>query len=96
MTFRLEYAYLTFYTEPFMMTFPLHPIRDLLCSYTVEFQLSGRWLSASPIIRIGLARRVDLSRILQNYLALEVTCYRIKHGTELWLVELQMGRIREV
>jgi len=33
---------------------------------TVELHLSGRWLSRSPIIRIGLAFRVILSRILQN------------------------------
>ena len=31
---------------------------------TVELHLSGRWLSGSPIIRIGLALRVNLSRIL--------------------------------
>jgi len=33
---------------------------------TVELHLSGRWLSGSPIIRIGLALRVNLSRILQK------------------------------
>ena len=33
---------------------------------TVEFHLSGRWLSGHPIIRIGLALPVNLSRILQN------------------------------
>ena len=33
----------------------------------VELRLSG-----SPIIRIGLALRVNLSRILQNYLALKL------------------------
>jgi len=33
---------------------------------TVEFHLFGRWLTGSPIIRIGLALRVNLSRILQN------------------------------
>jgi len=33
---------------------------------TVELHLSRRWISGSPIIRIALARRVNLSRILQN------------------------------
>jgi len=33
---------------------------------TVEQHLSGRWLSWSPIIRIGLAFRVNLSRIPCN------------------------------
>jgi hypothetical protein len=32
---------------------------------TVELHLSGRWLSRSPIIRIGLALWVYVSRILQ-------------------------------
>jgi len=33
---------------------------------TEELHLTGRLLSGSPIIRIGLALRVNLSRILQN------------------------------
>jgi len=33
---------------------------------TVELHLSGRWLAGSPIIRFGLALRVNLSRIQQN------------------------------
>jgi len=33
---------------------------------TIELHLSGHWLSGTPIIRIGLALRVNLSRILQN------------------------------
>jgi hypothetical protein len=36
----------------------------------VEIDLSGRWLSRSPVIRIGLACRVNLSRILQNFVSL--------------------------
>jgi len=32
--------------------------------YTVELYSSGSWLSGSPIIRFGLAFRVNLSRIL--------------------------------
>jgi len=39
---------------------------------TAELHLSGRWLSGSPIIRIGLALRIILSRILQNYLVLKL------------------------
>jgi len=39
---------------------------------TAELHLSGRWLSVSPIIRIGLALRVNLSRILQNVLSLKL------------------------
>jgi len=37
-----------------------------MCKITAELHLSGRWLSGSPIIRIDLALRVNLSRILQN------------------------------
>jgi len=33
---------------------------------TVELRLSGRRLSGSPVIRIGLALQVNLFRILQN------------------------------
>ena len=36
---------------------------------TVELHLSGCWISESPVIRIGLVLRANLSRILQNYLA---------------------------
>jgi hypothetical protein len=38
---------------------------------TVELRLSGRWLSGQPIIRIGLDLWGNLSRILQNQLALK-------------------------
>ena len=38
----------------------------------VELHLFGRWLSESPIIRTDLALRVNLSRILQNELALKL------------------------
>ena len=52
---------------------------------TVELHLFGRWLS-------GLASYgVNLSRILQNRLALEITGYRIKYSTVLWLIELNSG-----
>jgi len=42
--------------------------RDSTEIIIVELQLSGRWLSGPPIIRIGLAIRVNLSRILQKEL----------------------------
>jgi len=32
---------------------------------TLELHLSGRWLSGSPIIWMGLALGINLSRILQ-------------------------------
>ena len=38
---------------------------------TVVLHFTGRWLSGSPIIRIGLALRVNLSIILQNWLFLK-------------------------
>ena len=42
--------------------------RTLASSCSVRLHLSGRWFSGSPIIRIGigLALRVNLSRILKN------------------------------
>jgi hypothetical protein len=42
--------------------------RGLLWCSTVELHFSGHRLSGSPIIRIGLALRVNVSRILQNNL----------------------------
>jgi len=41
-------------------------------SNTTELHLTGRWLSGSPITRIGSALRVNLSRILENCLALKL------------------------
>jgi hypothetical protein len=57
---------------------------------TVELYLSRWWLSRSPIIWIGLALPVNLSRILQKLTCLEITGYRIKYTTVLWLIELQV------
>ena len=42
----------------------------VLC--TVELHFSGCWIFTLPIIRIGLALRVNLSRILQNQLSLKL------------------------
>jgi hypothetical protein len=46
-----------------------HPGRQSLKggkTYTVEFYLSGRWLSGSPIIWKDMALKINLLRILQN------------------------------
>jgi hypothetical protein len=43
---------------------------------TVELQLSGRWLSVSPIIRVDLIPQVNLLIIPQNYLALKLLVIR--------------------
>jgi hypothetical protein len=64
-------------------------------STTVELHLSGCWLSGSPIIRICLALRLNLSRVLQKLTCLEITGYRIKYSTVLWLLELQISRGRK-
>ena len=49
------------------------PRSSKMCNIgTVELPISGRWLSRSPIIRIGLDLRVNLSRVLQNELALQL------------------------
>ena len=55
---RMEWIYMRTYVFVFMEYF-----RRVT---TVEFHLSGRWLSVSPIIRNDFALRVYLSRILQN------------------------------
>jgi len=64
-------------------------------SCTVELHLSGRWLSVSPIIRIGSALRVNFLKRLQNYLALKIPV--IGSSTiVLWLLEFQISRDRKV
>jgi hypothetical protein len=47
-------------------------MRDLRLPCTVEHHLCGRWMSGSPIIRIGLARQLNLLRIQLNYLTLKL------------------------
>jgi len=44
----------------------LRPLASFGYLSTVELHLSGRWLSVSPFIGIGLAPGVNLSRIPQN------------------------------
>jgi len=58
---------------------------------TVELHLSSRWLSGSPIIRIGLVLRVNC-REFTKLTCLEITCYQMKYSTVLWLLELQIRR----
>jgi hypothetical protein len=69
---------------------------DLTERTTGALHLPRRWLSGSLIIRNGLALPVNLSRILQNLPCLEITGYRIKYSTVLWLLELQIRRDRKV
>ena len=48
------------------------------------------------VIRIGLARSVNLLRMLLNKFALQITGCQIQYGTVLWLIELQIRRGRKV
>ena len=53
----------------FTKTYKLLLIANTVCfPSTVDLLLSGRWLSGSPIIRIGLFLPVNLSRIIKNNL----------------------------
>jgi len=45
-----------------------------VCVCTVELQSSGRWLSGPPIIQIGLALRVNSSRIINLIVAPCIVC----------------------
>ena len=72
------------------------PRSSLVHPSTVEIHLSGSRLSGTPIIRIGLALRVNLSRMLKKLTCLDITSYRIKYSTVLWLMELEIMRGREV
>jgi hypothetical protein len=65
-------------------------------SCTAELRLSGRWLSGSPIIRVSLARSGKFVENSTKLTCLEITGYRIKCSTVLWLIELQIRRGREV
>jgi hypothetical protein len=64
--------------------------------YTVELHLSGRWLSGSPIIRIGLALRGKFVENSKKLTCLEITGYQTKYSTVLWLLELQNSHGRKV
>ena len=56
----------------------------------IERHLSGSWLSGSPW---PFGKFVENSTKLSY---LEITLYRIKYSTVLWLIELQIKRIRKV
>jgi len=63
---------------------------------TVELHLSGRWLSGSPIVRIGLALLVNFVKNSTKLTFLEIAGYLIKYSTVLWLLELQIRPGRNV
>ena len=66
----------------------LGPMASFGLLSTVELHLSGHWLSLSPIIRIGSALRLNLSRIQKKKTSFEIPGCRIKYNTVLWLAEL--------
>ena len=66
-----------------------------MCCKT-ELDSSGRWLSGSPIMRICLTLRVNLSSMLCNQTCLEITGCRIKYRTVLCLLELHIRRGQKV
>jgi hypothetical protein len=76
-------------------------ISDIIDNYTrtplilLELHLYGRQLSGFPIIRICLALRGNLSRILQKLTCLEITVFRIKYSRVSRLLELQIRRHRK-
>jgi len=72
----------------------LAPYKPKLYAQTniVELHLFGRLLSGSPIIRIGLAIRVNFFKNSKKLTCLEITGYLIKYSTVLWLIELHIRR----
>jgi hypothetical protein len=62
----------------------------------VELHLSRRWLSRSPIIRIGLVLQFKCAENCTKLTCLEITGFRIKYSTVLWVLELQIRRGRKV
>ena len=48
------------------------------------------------VIQIGLVLRVNLSRILQKLTCHEITSFRMKYSTVLWLLELEIRRVDTV
>jgi hypothetical protein len=58
---------------------------------TIELHLSG-----SPIIRIGLAHSGNFVENSTKNNLFETISYRIKYGTVVWLLELQIRRRRKV
>jgi hypothetical protein len=69
----------------------------LFCKATYCGKYNRTPLIRTLVIRIGLARRVNLSRILKKKLnCLEIADYRIMYRTVLWLLELHIRRGRKV
>jgi len=62
----------------------------------VELHSPGRWLSGPPIIWISLAPSGKFVENFTKLSCLEITGYRIKYSTVLWLLELQVRRGRKV
>jgi len=68
-------------------------LRNLYKSFSmVELHLSGRWLSRTQIVRIGLALRVKFVENCTKPICLEITGYRNTYDTVLRLLELQIRR----
>ena len=65
-------------------------------SNTVEFNLSGRWLSGTQNMRIGLAFWVKFVENSTKLICLEITGFRNKYGTVLRPLECQIRRGRKV
>jgi len=53
---------------------------------------SGCWFFGSAIIRITLTLPLNLPSVLQKINCLDITTYRIKYSTVLWLLEMQISR----
>jgi hypothetical protein len=76
--------------------------KEKLILYTVELQLSGRWLSGTPIIRTLVIRNSNYpdrlgpsSKFVENSTKLtcfEIAGYLIKYSTVLLILELQIRR----
>jgi hypothetical protein len=60
-------------------------MKDLI-NLGIFYLYSRTPLIRTLVIRIGLALRVNLSRILKKLTCLEITDYRIKYSTVLWLL----------
>ena len=74
----------------FYLTVLVEGLVIMSMEFIVELHFSGRWLS-------GLAW--PFSKCVENSIILtcfEITGYRIKYSTTLWLLELQIRRCRKV
>ena len=69
---------------------------DTPCDCGIIRKQSRTPFNRTLIIRISLSLLVNFSKIVQNVICLEITGYRIKCSTVLWLLELQIRRRRKV